>query len=167
MDIYSFAAANFWPDQFSQLNAGDIACQIKRDTSRGDTIRFDDTNAMSAIGHPILGVSFTAPVTAVVKCYVDTTSTDDFGVELFIESVGPGDPINLIAGEVNWGGANAGKASGTGSIGAPLTISIPITDFGGWAAGRLLRLGVRRDPTIANNGAGFLYIEEISVSDAA
>lgn len=128
------------------------------------SLAFDDSTNESAACSAVLPIEYlgTGTLKAKLFFYSASANSGDAGWNVQVESVTPGDTLDLEA-TTSFDTANNGTQALSGVAGNLTEITISLTNKDSCAAGDLIRLGIERDADSSDTVSGDLYLTHVEL----
>ena len=128
------------------------------------SLAFDDSTNESAACSAVLPIEYlgTGTLKAKLFFYSASANSGDAGWNVQVESITPGDTLDLEA-TTSFDTANNGTQALSGVAGNLTDITISLTNKDSCAAGDLIRLGIERDADSSDTVSGDLYLTHVEL----
>lgn len=135
-------------------------------TTRRQVLAFDASTDETCYWSIVAPQGWTGPFILVIKYVMASAITGVLGFDVAIESITPGDPINLLTTN-SFDAVNSGSETVPGSAGNLGELSITLTNNDSSNAGDEFRISLTRNTGVASNAAGDCYVLHSELRDAA
>ena len=159
----TFPTIQFQPTSMLRT-ASNGAAFVAHSNPPRSSLAFDDSTNESAACSAVLPIEYlgTGTLKAKLFFYSASANSGDAGWNVQVESITPGDTLDLEA-TTSFDTANNGTQALSGVAGNLTDITISLTNKDSCAAGDLIRLGIERDADSSDTVSGDLYLTHVEL----
>jgi len=160
----TFPTIQFQPTSMLPTSSNGAAFVAHSSVTPRSSLAFDDSTNESAVAAAILPIEYlgTGTLKAKLFFYSASANSGDAGWNVQVESITPGDTLDLEA-TTSFDTANNGTQALSGVAGNLTDITITLTNKDSCAAGDLIRLGIERDADSSDTASGDLYLTHVEL----